>query len=260
MSKKMRFFGAMLIALCLVGCNKPNDGNIKITTYTPTDITGTSASCGGDAIVDGNVSLTELGVCWGTSSNPTPADNKQSTGVCDKPYVCTINNLSPNTKYHVRAFAFDGSKYYYGEDKSFTTESSGGGGNTDYATLLYSSGWQTQPASDGTWAFIMFDYYDNYSGEFIEGGVVFQYGGDDDFVEATGTYSLTGNVITVRYSKIENVGNVSLNYGQAYGLVAGQTKTVTYTIQSCTSNKLVLKESVYGKTLELENALGKKCR
>lgn len=138
MSTKMRFFGMMLIALAVVGCTKPKDDNnnevvstnfVKVATSTPTDITSNSASCGGAAFVDGVITLTELGVCWDTTSNPTPADNKLSTEDCDQPYLCTISNLTPGTSYHVRAFAYDGMKYYYGEDKSFTTESSGSSGN-----------------------------------------------------------------------------------------------------------------------------------
>ena len=138
MSTKMSFFGMMLIALAVVGCTKPKDDNnnevvstnfVKVATSTPTDITSNSASCGGAAFVDGVITLTELGVCWDTTSNPTPADNKLSTEDCDQPYLCTISNLTPGTSYHVRAFAYDGMKYYYGEDKSFTTESSGSSGN-----------------------------------------------------------------------------------------------------------------------------------
>ena len=248
MSKKMRFFGAMLIALCLVGCTKPNDGNIKVTTYTPTDITGTSASCGGDAIVDGNVSLTELGVCWGTSSNPTPSDNKQSTGVCDKPYVCTINNLSPNTKYHVRAFAFDGTKYYYGEDKAFTTESSGGGSNNNYETML-KGGWVMYSSTYEDLSMnIIFDHRD------VKGKICFIYWNNFSGVIAEGDYTISGNTVTATYTNV-SFDDVDLSpwvYGHTYGFVDGQTKTVTYTIQSCTSDHLVLKESVYGDTLDME--------
>ncbi len=251
MRKTMTLFGMMLLALYLAGCTKPNDdgdtnSNVKVTTYTPTDITSTSASCGGDAIVDGNVSLTELGVCWSTSSNPTPADNKISTEVCDQPYVCTISDLTPNTKYHVRAFAFDGTKYYYGEDKAFTTDSSGGG-NSNYETML-PGGWNMlSPTYDELNLYLIFD--DNG-----KGNIFFEYTNSFSGVIAQGTYTISGNTITASYTDVtfDDEPYGPWVYGHTYGFVDGQAKTVTYTIQSCTSNRLVLKESVYGDTLELE--------
>lgn len=251
MRKTMTLFVMMLLALYLAGCTKPNDNgdtnsNVKVTTYTPTDITSTSASCGGDAIVDGNVSLTELGVCWGTSPNPTPNDNKQSTGICDKPYVCTIYNLSPNTTYHVRAFAYDGSKYYYGEDKSFTTETSGGGGS--YGTLISGKWAWYSPTYEDLYMNIIFDHYD------VEGKIFFYYGNNFSCVMAFGDYSISGNIVTATYERV-SFDDVDLSpwvYGHTYGFVNGQSKTVTYTIQSCTSNHLVLKESVYGDILEMD--------
>ncbi len=123
-----------------------NDSDVRVTTYTPQDITQTSAVCGGDVIVTQELSLNELGVCWGTSFNPTAADSHLSTTNWSEPYVCTITGLAPGTTYHVRAYALRGLEYYYGEDKSFTTESSGGGGggggwgSHDYVNLGLPSG------------------------------------------------------------------------------------------------------------------------
>ena len=136
------------------GCNKENDdSDVRVTTYTPQDITQTTAKCGGDAIVTQGLSLSELGVCWSTSSKPTVEDAHLSTVNWNEPYVCTITGLEPSTKYHVRAYALRGLEYYYGEDKSFTTEGSNGGGggggggwgSHDYVNLGLPSGllWAT---------------------------------------------------------------------------------------------------------------------
>jgi hypothetical protein len=99
------------------------------------------------------LSLNELGVCWSTSSKPTIEDAHLSTVNWNEPYVCTIIGLEPSTKYHVRAYALRGLEYYYGEDKSFTTEGSSGGGgggggswgSHDYVNLGLPSGtlWAT---------------------------------------------------------------------------------------------------------------------
>lgn len=67
----------MTSAVFAAGCNpeENNDSDVKVTTYTPQDITGTTAVCGGDVIVTQGLSLTELGVCWGTSGKPTVEDS-----------------------------------------------------------------------------------------------------------------------------------------------------------------------------------------
>jgi len=118
----------MLLAVVVIasGCHKETNSEVKVTTYTPQDITSITAVCGGDVIVAQGLSLTELGVCWGTSKNPTVDQevwNYSSTDHWDEPFVEKIGGLEPNTKYHVRAYALRGLEYYYGEDKSFTTES-----------------------------------------------------------------------------------------------------------------------------------------
>ncbi len=96
---------------------------VRVTTYDPQDVCPASAVCGGEVFALDVETLTELGVCWSTELNPTAEDSHFSTSNCQSPFTCTINGLEPNTEYHVRAYASDGSRYYYGEDKSFATES-----------------------------------------------------------------------------------------------------------------------------------------
>ncbi|MBO6027409.1 MAG: hypothetical protein J6P73_09215 [Bacteroidales bacterium] len=134
------------------GCTheENNDNDVRVTTYTPQDITQTSAVCGGDVIVTQGLTLSELGVCWSTERNPTVEDAHISTTHWGEPYVCTISDLEPGTKYHVRAYALRGLEYYYGDDKDFATEENFGGGNGsfnghDYLDLGLPSGtlWAT---------------------------------------------------------------------------------------------------------------------
>ena len=121
------------VTLFATGCKREESNDVRVTTYTPRDITNTTAKCGGDVIVTQGLSITELGVCWSTKRKPTAEDSHLSTTNWEDPYICTLTDLSPNTKYHVRAYALRGLEYYYGDDKTFTTEDSGGGGgNTSY--------------------------------------------------------------------------------------------------------------------------------
>ena len=147
----------MLMMVFAVGCTKPdepnnggnsgggnngnNDSDVRVTTYTPQDITVTTAKCGGDAIVMQGLSLTEIGVCWSKERNPIVDQTFLSTTVWNEPFVCTITNLEPNIKYYVRAYALRGLEYYYGDEKSFITndlcgeEVSGSYNGHDYVDL-----------------------------------------------------------------------------------------------------------------------------
>lgn len=139
----------MTAVVCAAGCNKNdnsgNDGELCVITYTPQDVTPRTAVCGGEVVESQGC---ELGVCWSTISKPTVRDAHLSTIVWNEPFVCTITGLMPATTYHVRAYAIRGGNCYYGEDKSFTTESGGGIGiynGHEYVDLALPSGtlWAT---------------------------------------------------------------------------------------------------------------------
>lgn len=121
------------------GNNGTNNSDVRVTTYTPLDITPTTAKCGGDAIVVQGLSLTEIGVCWSKEQNPMADQAHLSTTVWNEPFVCTITGLEPNTKYYVRAYALRGLEYYYGEERDFITL------DRDYVDLGLPSGilWAT---------------------------------------------------------------------------------------------------------------------
>jgi hypothetical protein len=93
-----------------------------VTTTIPNTITETTAQSGGNVINEGVASVTERGVVWSTTENPTTSDNKViDGGTGEGTYVSTINTLTAATTYHVRAFATSTSGTSYGDDLSFTT-------------------------------------------------------------------------------------------------------------------------------------------
>ena len=124
---------ALLLATAFTGCKDPenneNNVEIKVTTYVPTEITATTALCGGHVTATGTARLAELGVCWATEENPIATGSHLSTTVASEPFTCTLEGLQPETQYHVRAYALYESEYHYGEDYSFTTLADNGGGD-----------------------------------------------------------------------------------------------------------------------------------
>ena len=93
-----------------------------VTTATEvTDITVSSATCGGEVTFEGNVSVTAHGICWNTTGNPTIEDNKTTNGSGVGSYTSNMTNLEHNTTYYVRAYATNEVGTAYGEERTFKT-------------------------------------------------------------------------------------------------------------------------------------------
>ena len=92
-----------------------------ITTAAISSITTSSAISGGNVTNDGGAAITARGVCWGTSSSPTIAGSKTSDGTGTGSFTSSMTGLTPNTLYHVRAYATNNIGTAYGDDLSFTT-------------------------------------------------------------------------------------------------------------------------------------------
>ena len=93
----------------------------NVSTKPATDITYTSAVCGGNVTSDGGAEVTARGICWGTTTEPTINDSHTSDGNGTGDFSSSINGLSENTTYYVRAYATNEKGTSYGETESFTT-------------------------------------------------------------------------------------------------------------------------------------------
>ncbi len=91
-----------------------------VTTLAPYDITQTSAKGGGNVTADGGASVTSRGIYWGTSADPTSANNTvaggSGTGSFDN---LNMSSLTPGQTYHVRAFAINLAGTAYGANQTF---------------------------------------------------------------------------------------------------------------------------------------------
>lgn len=92
-----------------------------VTTALASNITATSATVGGDVTDDGDKTVTERGVVYALTSNPTTANNKVSVGGTIGPFSTTIQNLLGDTTYYVRAYAINAEGTAYGSDINFKT-------------------------------------------------------------------------------------------------------------------------------------------
>jgi hypothetical protein len=94
-----------------------------VSTTAVSAIMQTGAISGGGVVSDGGSAATECGVCWSTSSNPTVDDAKTTTGPGAGSFKSMMTGLTPNTTYHVRAYATNSAGTGYGNDITFKTYS-----------------------------------------------------------------------------------------------------------------------------------------
>ncbi|MGV3538300.1 MAG: pectinesterase family protein [Rufibacter sp.] len=93
-----------------------------VTTVTQvSNISNTFATSGGTISSDGGSPVTARGVVYGTAENPTLADSKTSNGAGSGAFTSELTGLTPNTTYHVRAYATNAAGTSYGSQITFTT-------------------------------------------------------------------------------------------------------------------------------------------
>ena len=93
-----------------------------IHTKAVTNITNSSAVCGGDILSDGGAEITAKGICWSTNPNPTIALSTRTTnGTGMASFSSNLSGLSENTTYYVRAYSTNANGTSYGEEIAFST-------------------------------------------------------------------------------------------------------------------------------------------
>lgn len=95
----------------------------NVVTEAITNITASGATGAGIVYGDNNSTITERGVCWNTTGNPTTSDSKATAAGTTGSYTAPLSSLSNNTTYYVRAYATNGIGTGYGSQVSFTHQS-----------------------------------------------------------------------------------------------------------------------------------------
>ena len=92
-----------------------------VITKAVSNVTETTATCGGIVTAAGYDEVTARGVCLGTEPNPMVDGNHTSNGTGTGSFTTDLDNLMPSTTYYVRAYAINSIDTAYGEEMSFTT-------------------------------------------------------------------------------------------------------------------------------------------
>ncbi|MEI7661342.1 MAG: PKD domain-containing protein [Bacteroidota bacterium] len=91
------------------------------TNPSITNISFNSATGGGNVTNDGGSTVTARGLCWSLSANPTVAGPHTTEPGTLGSFTSNMTGLSPNSTYHVRAYATNTAGSGYGADVTFST-------------------------------------------------------------------------------------------------------------------------------------------
>ena len=101
-----------------------------VSTGNVTGLNQIYATLGGDITDVGGGTVSERGVCWGLSANPTTSNSKATSAGGAGAYTVSATGLSPGLTYHYRAYVITENSTQYGSDLTFITPSG--------AAILYS--------------------------------------------------------------------------------------------------------------------------
>lgn len=97
-------------------------GGAVLSTNPVTSITTNSAVSGGNITSNGGSAITQRGICWSTTENPTISNQHTNDGSGTGQFTSNMTNLNSSTKYYVRAYATNSFGTFYGQQVSFTTD------------------------------------------------------------------------------------------------------------------------------------------
>ena len=116
-------YGCTSTASFLVTVDISNVQLPTVTTGTATNITTFSATCSGNVTSDGGATITQRGICWSTSANPTISSNHLNSSSGTGSFTVNLTGLSAGTTYYARAYATNAAGTAYGNQITFMTTS-----------------------------------------------------------------------------------------------------------------------------------------
>jgi len=92
-----------------------------VATAVIDSIATNRARCEGNISDEGGGDIESRGICWAQTANPTVRSSHSSNGMGTGQFFGAITDVSPNTVYHVRAYASNSVATGYGSDSTFCT-------------------------------------------------------------------------------------------------------------------------------------------
>jgi hypothetical protein len=93
----------------------------SLTTSPVSSISNNSAVSGGTITSENGQPVSARGICWSTNPLPLISDSKVNTGSGIGTFISSLNGLTPNTTYYIRAFAQNSVGLAYGDQVTFNT-------------------------------------------------------------------------------------------------------------------------------------------
>ena len=120
-TKKLLILVCVILGIAVIDSCKKDVSLPTLTTSNPSNPTINSVTSGGNITNGGGADITARGVCWSTSQNPVATGSHTSDGTGTGSFTSNITNLTPGTKYYIRAYATNSAGTAYGNEVSFTT-------------------------------------------------------------------------------------------------------------------------------------------
>jgi hypothetical protein len=115
---------AILFAF-LVGCNSEEKELFPKVITKPISLNGVySVSSGGYLVSDGGSKVTETGVCWNLTGDPSISDAHVGNNSAEAEFTSIISNVALRKKYYVSAYATNSKGTSYGDVVSFRLDTS----------------------------------------------------------------------------------------------------------------------------------------
>ena len=125
-----------------------------VTSGSSSSVTINSATAAGNVTSDGGATITQRGIAYATTANPTTANSKVTATGTVGAFTANLTGLSSNTTYHWRAYAINSKGTSYGSDQTFTTPpkppivtTGTAGGETTSSFTITGSGVTSNPNS-----------------------------------------------------------------------------------------------------------------
>ena len=100
----------------------PTQAPAVITLTPATNITSTGATVGGEVTFDGGAEITERGIVYSTSTEPTTENSEKVTAIgTTGAFSVDLSGLNPSSTYYYRAYAKNSVGTSYGENEMFET-------------------------------------------------------------------------------------------------------------------------------------------